>query len=304
MENDKTQSSTVTLNDHPSDKDNEAALSTNEEKSNKPIINFKKWVQEREDITTTSVHHVSPLIKLYWGIAEKHERHLKKKEVLPLEESEHDRQVISDAYKEALTPQELDFDRRAYRALVRMQELRDQSYLLEELDKRYKMELIAWELKIRQHPLFILPHITSEPTVVEEVVEELGTGEAIFLDQENLSGTPMNQWEIVSQPIILDTRRVAHPTARIEIDKHAREKIRNQLIKRLKGKTKSLTELSQQFSTLELQMLSKILSKKELIAIFKPRENKVTFLEPTQVAKIKSRNSLRKCAMVIESSAV
>ncbi len=263
---------------------------------------FKKWIESRNDSRTAASQHVSPLIKLYWGIAEKHERHLKKKEVLPLEESENDRQLISDAYKKASTLQELEYDQRVYRALVRMQELRDLSYLLEELDNRYKMELIAWELKIRQHPIFILPHLISPPKPIDDMVKDLQNESGLIFLHQHHDAQSQQKWEIESSPILLETHHVTKPIPYIKIDEKKRSQIRKKLFKELKNKTFFLTELSRRYNSLELQILSKMLKKGELLAIFAIDSKKVSFLEPKKTNIDNQGLMMKKCAIVMEGS--
>ncbi len=268
----------------------------------KTTKSFSHWVKFNKHENSRTTNRVSSLIKLYWGIAEKHERHLKKKEVLPLNESEKDRQMISDAYKSIQSPQELEFDRRTYQALVRMQELRDQSYLLEELDDQYKMELIAWELKIRQHPIFILPHVTSSSAVTDNVLDEFQISGIISnqASSEN-EGQDQPEWEIQSPVVVLDSRQVARPVSRIDVDNTKQELISTRLVAFLKSKTLSLEELSQKLTTLELQLLSTLLSKKELLAIFNPQKRVLTFINPTDADQHVLETITRKCTIALEA---
>ena len=108
------------------------------------------------DDPTPSPSENEPVLARLWDIAHKYQRSLKHGDVLPLHESEGDREAVAPFAERLHTAAERNLDGLTYRSLAEMQVRRDSRRLLSNLPARLRLRRLGFELALRAKPVVFL----------------------------------------------------------------------------------------------------------------------------------------------------
>jgi len=185
-----------------------------------------------------------------WTLNKKYEAALKQHQVIPLKESEVDREEVADAYQFLSTPWERLLDGRLYHNLAVMQTRRDAEMAAPDAPPQGWIDQLASEVKRRATPILFLSS------------REASTLSLSLPD-------PAAQLDMTTPPSREDQRamtkhRVAfRALATEELDERC-----ERLISKLAGRRFSLQQLASQLTNWELDLLSQMIRDGRIDAVF------------------------------------
>ncbi len=239
----------------------------------------QKPKQQEQTEETAEKIHVKESFKILWNIAVKNEFHVKRREIVPLKESENDRVQLDTLYPLLKQTSEYLLDSRALLALTTMQNLRDLYFLKGSEDPKLQILLMAWEVKQRQHSLFFLSGPVSKYSLPYHL-KNFGASQAHSEDEIDQI--------VVAADEVTPTLNIPDLEKEILFDETTIQNLKENLLKKLTKKNYwKLNELERELSLVELQILPRLIPK-NLICLFNKKKKTIKFL-PT-----KDNNSLMK----------
>jgi hypothetical protein len=180
------------------------------------------------------------LIVTLWNLTKKYEGAIKHREVLPIKEAEIDREEVTDSYKVVETPWERGLDGRFYHTLATMQHHRDSQLATPDISPQEWIRYFATEVKRRATPLLFV-------TSPEKSVPPFG------LPAED---SPVALAEPPTPDDQQAMRKLKIPYE--ELSYQSLEDCRSAIIQRLQGKRIKYTDLADQLTNWELDLLSQM----------------------------------------------
>jgi hypothetical protein len=190
------------------------------------------------------------IVVTLWNLTKKYDLALKHHELLPIKESEIDREEISDAYQFLETPWERVLDGRFYETVATMQHRRDSHFAIPDVTPIEWITQFAKEVKRRATPLVFL--VSRESAIPHFVLPQ--TDSPLAMDE-----TPSKE----------DQSALAkHHIRYCEVSISELETRQEKLVKQLQGQQFKLKELSKILTNWELDLLSQMIRDKVLPAVF------------------------------------
>jgi hypothetical protein len=193
------------------------------------------------------------IIITLWDLTKKYEIALKHQEVVPIKESEIDREEVTDAFRFIETPWERNLDGRFYHTLALMAHRRDSQLATPEITSEEWIHHFANEVKRRATPLLFL--IRPERSIPPFDLPPVDTPVA-------LAEPPSRDDQLAMQK---------HKVPFEEVSFTSLDNRRNSLVTRLQGKRFKYSELADHLSNWELDLLSQMIRDNSLPAIFDKR---------------------------------
>jgi len=204
-----------------------------------------------------------PILTRLWEIAHKYQRRLAAGEVVPLRESEGDRQTVSPFARRLQTTTERTLDGLTYRSLAEMQIRRDTRRLLSNLPARLRLRRLGFEVALR-----------AKPVVFVHGPAGLGGGgllASVGYTADALEETP--------EATAIDEFDESNYRVRMrEVDDAELERLRDDMKARLVGQRFSAGELAQSLTSSEADLLSQLARRGE-VTLMADREGNVQVVE-------------------------
>ncbi|MFW6161349.1 MAG: hypothetical protein ACODAJ_01190 [Planctomycetota bacterium] len=188
-----------------------------------------------------------------WDVAHKYRRCLKRGEVLPLTESEDDRQAVAPLGERLGTTTERNLDGITYRSLAEMQVRRDTRRLLSNLPGSVRLQRLGFEVAVRAKPVVFL-HAPGE-------LSPLGLLQSVNYEAER----PAPDDETAAAMAELDDSE--HRVQMHEVDERALEQMRGAVKERLVGRRFAAGELARSISSTEADLLSQLSRRGEVLIV-------------------------------------
>ena len=203
-------------------------------------------------------------------LEKKYSRFLKVKKIVGVQESEDDRVRISDAYLYLKNLKENLIDSALYSDFIDMSELREKSYLEQLLYPEKRLEKFAFLVSKLSQAVFTVEGENSLPiNEVEDIFEK----EEILLESEK---DLENFIAKNSEHFVSLKNRIFRKSDIMSIE--------NDVYKKLVGKKFNREELNVMLSSIEAELLSKLISEKKIQVIHEG--NKLVFVELTDEDQI------------------
>lgn len=206
--------------------------------------------------------------KTLWSVAKKYKSLLTSGDVPQIEESEQDRETVSEAYRELNTKRHLQLDARVYQSLTKMQRTRDTKIILEGTTEKDRLRMIAWEVKTRIQPVTFI----SGDSTFEMDIFRLHNNDTIrILDEENA--------ELVIEDSIIEGKgvEIKESLSLRKLTNEEKEKLKKEVIKRFAGKTLSKDQLEKQLDSLYADLISLMVRERRLL-LLKIAPNKIKII--------------------------
>ncbi|MBD3189881.1 MAG: hypothetical protein GF308_04520 [Candidatus Heimdallarchaeota archaeon] len=230
----------------------------------------------------------STIEEVLWKQAKKYKGHLDQKKVLPVAESEADRQEVSKAYQQLITQRHWQLDARVYKSLSTMQRIRDTKVALEGSTEQDRLRMVAWEVKIRLQPIITL---LGETTLNPDIFE-LHDGEEIRIIEGDDEELVTND---ESLPVRL--REISTDLPLRELTQEEITRLKLEIIQQFVGKTFTRKEFEQQLTSIHADLLSLMVREKEIL-LLKKSENKFEILS-TNDKKLVDNRTLKSRSIVL-----
>lgn len=196
------------------------------------------------------------MLSRLWDIAHKYQRCLKRGEVVPIAESEGDRQAVAPFGERLQTTTERNLDGITYRSLAEMQVRRDTRRLLSNLPGSVRLRRLGFEVAVRAKPVVFL-HGPGE-------LSPLGLLQSVNYEAER----PAPDDEAVNAMAELDDSE--HRVRMHEVDDRALERMRGEVKERLVGRRFAAGELARSVSSTEADLLSQLSRRGDVVIVLHP----------------------------------
>jgi len=217
-------------------------------------------VDNEPEKRTTDDHVLSRL----WDIAHKYKRALQRGDVLPLGESEGDRQAVSPFGERLATTTERNLDGITYRSLAEMQVRRDTRRLLSNLPGGVRLRRLGFEVAVRAKPVVFI-HGPGE-------IATLGLLASVNFTAERAEPEPAMDEALAG----LDESE--HRVRMHEVDEAELDRMRGEVKRRLVGRRFGRGELARRVTSSEADLLSQ-LSRRGEVAVIVRRDGGIEIRE-------------------------
>jgi len=191
-----------------------------------------------------------------WDIAHKYQRCLKRGEVVPLAESEGDREAVSPLGDRLSTTAERNLDGITYRSLAEMQVRRDTRRLLSNLPGSVRLRRLGFEVAVRGRPVAFL-HGPGE-------LRTLGLLASVGYQTEEVEAVG----DVAGALGELDDSE--NRVRMHEVDEAALERMRGEVKERLVGRRFERGELARTVTSSEADLLSQLSRRGEVVVVLRP----------------------------------
>lgn len=252
-------------------------------KIEKELEDLKKQSSKKKEKKDQSVE------KTLWSVAKKYKSLLTSGEVPQIEESEIDRETVSDAYRELETKRHRQLDARVYQSLTKMQRTRDTTIALEGTTEKDRLRMIAWEVKIRLQPVTF---ISGDSTFEMDIFRLHNNDNIRILDEESA--------ELVVEDTIIEGKGIEireNLTLR-NLTIEEKEELKKVVLKRFSGKIYSKDQLEKQLDSLNADLIS-LMVRERRILLLKIAPNKIKIIPAGEELDKYHKEAINSQSMVI-----
>ncbi len=219
-------------------------------------------IDDTSDIISTYIEEnrewVENIFQLVFELKRKYGKSIRKKEIVQLIESEEDRSKVSDAYIYLQSKKESILDSALYEDFIKMNELRENDLLEQLLYPHERLKTFADKVKSLCIPITYFSGTTK--TSYEEPLNNL-TEEVINLESMEDIKNFLNKYQSFMEHLSINF-----------LDKGDILNIENEIKEKLVGKKIKKNKMNELLTTLEAEVLSKLISEKKIQVILNDDE--------------------------------
>jgi len=196
--------------------------------------------------------------KTLWSIAKKYKSLQTSGEVPLIDESEQDRESVSEAYRELESKRHRQLDARVYQSLTKMQRDRDTKIALEGTTEKDRLRMIAWEVKIRIQPVTF---ISGDSTFEMDIFRLHNNDNIRILDGESA--------DLVVEDTIIDGKgiEIKESLSLRNLTIEEKEELKKEILKRFAGKIYSKNQLEKQLDSLYADLISLMVRERRILLL-------------------------------------
>lgn len=236
-------------------------ITSNDSETTKENEDYKRQQDDYEKKSNSKADEkksIDGIEKKLWNVAKKYKSLLDRGSVPQISESEEDRKEIADAYLQLSTKRHRQLDARVYQSLTKMQRTRDNKIALEGTTERDRLRMIAWEVKIRTHPIMFIP---GDSTLEIDIFNMHDGNRVRIVDGEE---------KVLSvEDTIIDDKGIAilESLPLRKLSKEEKELLKKKFKKKYMGKKFKITDFEESLDSINADLLSLLVREKEIVVL-------------------------------------